>query len=201
MTFEGYLVVTLFIALFVGIANSNKKKKQQQQIIEEQKQELEQKEAIIESHDTESNEAELEQKIISQAQIFPYRLTNTVFSNKEYKFYLSLKPIADKYGYIIFTKMRIADLVYMPKDTPEYTRWFNYIKAKHIDFILCDNLLKPRLVIEVDDNSHNKESRKRRDEFVDKVFSHVNLPILHIRLWSDEELEKSIVNLLKINLV
>ncbi|MDR2531364.1 MAG: DUF2726 domain-containing protein [Oscillospiraceae bacterium] len=75
-------------------------------------------------------------------------------------FYHALFPIAYALGLTIFTKMRIADLVYIPKNHPEFIRWFNYIRSKHVDFILCNAELKPVLIIEIDDNTHNCENRK-----------------------------------------
>ncbi len=124
----------------------------------------------------------------------PYYKVNSVFNNKEGKFYASLKRIADEFDLTIFSKMRIADLVQVPKDTPHYIRWFNYIKAKHVDFILVDKAFKPVLIIEVDDASHNQQKRIERDDFVDKVFGHVGLKIMHLRLWKDDELRIQIMN-------
>lgn len=127
---------------------------------------------------------------------FPYKLTNTIFSKKETYFHKSLKPIADKLSLNIMSKMRLADIVYIPKSTPNYIRWFNYIKAKHIDFILCDNEYRIVLLIEVDDYTHNYENRKKRDEFVDEIFRQLNIPILHIKTWKDQELYEEIKSII-----
>lgn len=129
---------------------------------------------------------------------FPYVLNSALLTNKEAKFYKSLKPIADKLNLSIFSKIRIADIVSAPKDTQNYIKWFNYIKSKHVDFVLFDDKFKPLLVIEVDDLTHDTAKGIKRDEFVDKVFNQVGLKILHIRLWKDEELTKQVVQALGI---
>lgn len=117
---------------------------------------------------------------------FPYLLTQSVFSPKEKLFYQTLKPIADELGLIVFAKMRIADLLYVPRNNKEYIKWFNYIKAKHIDFILVSPEMKVKLLIEVDDKSHNGKKRQQRDEFVDKIFMQHNINILHVWSWGED---------------
>ncbi len=117
---------------------------------------------------------------------FPYLLTQSVFSPKEKLFYQTLKPIADELGLIVFAKMRIADLLYVPRSNKEYIKWFNYIKAKHIDFILVSPEMKVKLLIEVDDKSHNGKKRQQRDEFVDKIFMQHNINILHVWSWGED---------------
>lgn len=58
----------------------------------------------------------------------------------------------------------------------------NKVAQKHVDFLLCENsVFSPVVAIELDDSSHFLEKRKQRDEFVDKVFASVNLPLLRIK--------------------
>ena len=50
------------------------------------------------------------------------------------------------------------------------------IKSKHIDFLLCDkDSLVPLCAIELDDSSHQKESRVKRDIFVDNALEAAGL--------------------------
>jgi very-short-patch-repair endonuclease len=82
---------------------------------------------------------------------------------------------------IVFPKVRLADLVYMPKGTADRQTHFNRIQSKHVDFVLCDReKIRPVLVIELDDASHEEEARRDRDTFVDASLSAAGLPILHI---------------------
>jgi hypothetical protein len=130
-------------------------------------------------------------QIIVPKYSYPYRLNDSVLTEKETAFYYSLTPILFKLRLNVFAKMRIADIVHIPSNHPQYMKWFNKIKSKHIDFIICKET-RPVLLIEVDDYTHDRLSRKKRDEFVDKIFHTLNLPILHIRTWTEEALEHQI---------
>lgn len=117
---------------------------------------------------------------------YPYKLTQRVFSPKEGYFYRDVRPIADKLGLIVFTKMRLADLLYIPKGTENEKAWFNRIKAKHIDFIFVDSNYKIRLLVEIDDQTHNRADRQARDEEVDEIFRQQGLEVLHLRAWGKQ---------------
>ena len=57
----------------------------------------------------------------------------------------------------------------------------NRIDRKHVDFVLCDpKTMQPKLVVELDDSSHQRADRKKRDQEVDDAFSAAQLPILHV---------------------
>lgn len=133
---------------------------------------------------------------------YPYKLKQRIFSDKEGYFFRDVRPIADKLGLIVFTKMRIADLLEVPKNHPEFTKWFNRIKAKHIDFIFVDSAYQIKLLVEVDDPTHNRQDRKARDEEVNEMFRQQGLEVLHLRAWGKqygaEDLETFITNALNL---
>jgi hypothetical protein len=61
------------------------------------------------------------------------------------------------------------------------TNWYR-IQAKCVDFVLCEaHDFAPRLVIELDDRSHDRPDRRERDAFVDEVLASAGIPILHAR--------------------
>lgn len=133
---------------------------------------------------------------------YPYTLNQRIFSQKEGYFYRDVRPIADKLGLIVFTKIRLADLLTVPKGTKDYTKWFNRIKAKHIDFVFVDGEYNIKLLVEVDDPTHNRPDRQARDEAVDEMFRQVGMEVLHIRAWGKqygaEDLETIITNALNV---
>ena len=133
---------------------------------------------------------------------YPYKLKQRIFSDKEGYFFRDVRPIADKLGLIVFTKMRIADMLEVPNNHPEFTKWFNKIKAKHIDFIFVDQNYHIKLLVEVDDPSHNRPDRQARDQEVDEMFRQQGLEVLHLRAWGRqygaEDLETIITNALKL---
>ncbi len=119
-----------------------------------------------------------------------------LLTRREYAFFKALQPLAQKYNLMICPKIRLADLVSVPQGTKE-AKWFNYIKAKHVDFTLCDMDLRVKLIIELDDSTHDRPDRQTRDDFVDRVFQQINVKLLHVRQWG-EDLEPTIVEALNI---
>lgn len=85
---------------------------------------------------------------------------------------------------LIACKVRIADVlqVRFRKRHGRDQRWWRYfrlISAKHVDLVLCE----PRggrilVAIELDDRSHSRGDRKRRDRFVDRAFASAGVPLL-----------------------
>ncbi len=140
---------------------------------------------------TEITEVPIEELKIEK---MPYIRKNLMTKN-EWSFYKQLKPIADKLNLSILCKTRIADLIDIEKglNKSEWQTAFNRINKKHIDFILCkpDNLY-PILLIELDDNSHDTEKGKERDEFVEKVLQQAGYKLLRTR--GTAELEEKIKN-------
>lgn len=113
----------------------------------------------------------------------PYIRKNLMTKN-EWSFYKQLKPVADEFNLSILCKTRVADLVDIEKglSKSEWQTAFNRINKKHIDFILCkpENLY-PVLLIELDDNSHDTEKGKQRDEFVEKVLDKAGYKLFRTR--------------------
>lgn len=103
--------------------------------------------------------------------------------------YKKLLEICAKNSLYLMTKVRLLDLVEPVKGNPKYKTYFWKIQAKHIDFVVCDNKLVARCMIELDDNSHNEETRKERDSFVDEVLLSVGYKIRHEKAIG-EDLEK-----------
>ena len=137
-------------------------------------------------------ESVTEEKIIN----IPYKRKNLLTKN-EWSFYKQLKPITDKLGYSILSKVRVADLVEVESghNKTEWQAAFNRINKKHIDFILCkpENLY-PLLLIELDDSSHQKEKVKERDQFIEKVYEKTGYKLLRVE--NANEIEKKITDIL-----
>lgn len=127
------------------------------------------------------------------AEPLPYTAAK-LLTRREYAFFKALQPIAQKHSLMICPKVRLADLVAVPQGTTE-RKWFNYIKAKHVDFTLCDMNLNVKLVIELDDSTHDRPDRQTRDDFVDRVFQKINVKLLHVRTWGTD-LEQTILSAL-----
>ena len=111
----------------------------------------------------------------------PYVLRIGILSQGEEAFYLALKTAVGDRA-VIWPKVGLGDLFY-PKtgDRSANATYRNKIDRKHVDFLLCDPLtLKPLAGIELDDTSHRRADRKKRDQFVDQVFAAAKLPLVHV---------------------
>jgi len=112
----------------------------------------------------------------------PYRVIPYFFNKSEQAFFLELKKqLPDEYH--IFSKVRIIDFI-EPTDRTT-ARWKNKIISKHVDFLVCDQQLKPIVAIEVDGKSHRSARRRERDEFLNKVFKDVDLRLERISVGAD----------------
>ncbi len=129
--------------------------------------------------------------------VYPYEQSYLLTKN-EWSFHKRLKPIADSMGYTILAKIRLADLIKVKTglSKKDYNKYFAKIRAKHIDFMLCnpDNLA-PILLIELDDPSHKREDRIQRDKFVDNALHAAGYKILHT--FGGSELETEIKTILQ----
>ncbi len=101
---------------------------------------------------------------------YPYCKQETFLSKNELDFYKTLKMLAESKGMIVFAKVRLADLVYVPKSYKYFNLFFSRIKAKQIDFVLCDrDTFEIKCLVELDDKTHDLPERKSRDYFVNNV--------------------------------
>ena len=100
--------------------------------------------------------------------------------------YKALKAICDENGLFLMTKVRLLDLVEPVKGNPKYRSYFYKVQAKHIDFVICDEKLVARCMIELDDNSHNQAERIVRDQFVNEVLESVGYKVLHIKAVTED---------------
>jgi hypothetical protein len=113
---------------------------------------------------------------------WPYLKKEYLLTKAEKDFYFILSEVIGS-DYLIFSKVRMADLLYLPSmSNSHYYHYQNKIQSKHVDFLICDKEnIKPLLAIELDDSSHKKVDRILRDTLVDKIFENAQLPILHVK--------------------
>jgi hypothetical protein len=120
---------------------------------------------------------------LPQEDSYPYRRRDYFFSEAEKNFYAVLEQIATASNLVLFAKVRLEDLLWIPRYTKNILRWRGYVRSRHIDFVLCDkSVIKPICAIELDDQSHNTHERIRRDQLIDKILESAELPLLRIRL-------------------
>lgn len=95
----------------------------------------------------------------------------------EKKFVQYIKPITDKNNLIIMTQVPLQSIFKANNQSD-----FNKIKAKTIDFALLDNNYNYKGFIELDDYTHSRADRIKRDIFVNKLFESNNLKLKRIKV-------------------
>lgn len=111
----------------------------------------------------------------------PYTRQRYLLSPAEQDFFTALRAAAPE-GWHVFPQVRLANLVQVRQGIYNWHIHFGKVAQKCVDFVLCEpSELSPRLVVELDDSSHQRRDRRERDAFVDTVLAQVGLPILHVR--------------------
>jgi hypothetical protein len=107
----------------------------------------------------------------------PYRLRDDFLSSSELSFYHVL-ALAVARRAIICPKVGLGDVFYVSRPNENFA-YFNKIRQRHVDFLLCDPAtMRPLAGIELDDTSHNRRDRQESDAFEDSVFQAAGLPLL-----------------------
>lgn len=102
-----------------------------------------------------------------------------LLTSDELKFYKLLKPIVNRNELNLFTQVALYEIV-KAKDIKD----FNKIKSKSIDFVITDLNCKIKTCIELDDASHLKDSRQKRDIFIETLFNDLGIKLLRIPVQS-----------------
>ena len=106
-----------------------------------------------------------------------YRRAPSLLTSAEGQFYLALKQAVGPMA-IIQCKVRLADVLLAADGD---IRAFRQVSQKHVDFVLCDfRNFQPLVGIELDDRSHARPDRMRRDAFIDAAYASAGLPLVHI---------------------
>lgn len=115
-----------------------------------------------------------------------FYLRNNVMNISEKTFFDILKrELNDEYN--ILPKMRVEDFVGVKKVGAPKNELFGLrgrIKSRHVDFLLCDKLMKPVMAIELDGLSHKSKKSLERDNSIDTIYKDIKLPIKHVRVGS-----------------
>ncbi len=113
---------------------------------------------------------------------YPYSKQEVLFSPAERSF-LGVLNQAISNETQIFGKVRVADVI-KPKQGMSRSDWqkaFNKISGKHFDFILCDkDSLSIICAIELDDSTHQRKERTKRDIFLVGACKSAAFPLIQI---------------------
>ena len=117
-----------------------------------------------------------------------YLILTSPMTKTELIFCKELKKITNKYNLLIIPQIQLQKIfkVYNKKDISS----FNKIKAKSIDFAIVDNNYNYKMFIELDDYTHNKSNRIKRDIFINELFKKYNYKLIRIKVQNNYNLEQ-----------
>lgn len=82
--------------------------------------------------------------------------------------------------YYIFPQMHLPTFLEYKVDNQGFGA-FRHIDEKSVDFVLCNKqTFSPILAVELDDRSHNRPDRQKRDVEVERILKTANMPLLRI---------------------
>ncbi len=109
-----------------------------------------------------------------------YYTNKKIMTETEKNFYIELKKITDNLNMSIFPQIDLERLIKVKDNNYSYR---NRIKSRSIDFtIVNNNNYNVVCCIELDDKTHNKESRIKRDEFINELFKNVNINLIRVKV-------------------
>jgi len=118
---------------------------------------------------------------------YPYVKAGPVLSQAEARFYFALlQAIAP--DQLLLTKIRVADLIKVKPGlgrgdkSSGFWKAFAQISQRHADFVVVDRAtFEARVVIELDDASHNNSKAREADAIKDKAFAAAGLPLVRVK--------------------
>ncbi len=113
-------------------------------------------------------------------EVLPYSAKGPLLTKAEKSFYKVL-CLACGDDLTVFVQVRVSELLSVNKSKEKgfHAKWMNKIDRKSIDFVICDpESLSVILAIELDDKSHEKPHRVKRDAFILKAFEAAGINLL-----------------------
>jgi hypothetical protein len=110
----------------------------------------------------------------------PYERRGGLLSPAAINFLRSLQ-LAAREDWVIFSMVRLADVIKVRPRTRKYQSWNSRIQGKHLDFVLCDvDTLDVKLAIELDDAAPGASRKSER--FVSTALAAAGVPLLKVKV-------------------
>lgn len=121
---------------------------------------------------------------IAQGLFRRYKKRSHLLTQTEVRSYRKIEPACKSLGFKLMAQVRIADVINVKGSEKKkgskrgFWKAFVKISSKHIDFVVVDSNFGIVGCIEIDDRSHQKKDRAKRDVFVNKVFKSAGVPLM-----------------------
>ncbi len=128
---------------------------------------------------------------------FPYESKVKLITPAERSFLAVLDQVVGS-QYRIMAQVRLADVIKVRKglDQKAWGAAFSRIRAKHLDFVACDpSDLSIKFAVELDDSSHKRPERQKRDAFLNQAMEAAQVPLYRFavqRSYDPKEIRRTI---------
>ena len=113
-----------------------------------------------------------------------------LLTRNEWHEHKKLQKLAAERGLVVCPKVRLLDIIEPRKGEKNYKSLFYKVQAKHVDFLICDQAMHIKAVLELDDNSHNQKDRQDRDVFVDQILTSVGYKVIRTKSVTETTLDE-----------
>lgn len=113
---------------------------------------------------------------ITDDSVYLYNLKSKLITKSEQEFYTAIKAAIPE-NYCVFPQINLAAFI----ERTDNSRFHNEL-FRNVDFLITDSEYTPKLVIEINDQTHLSSERKERDEKVCNICEEAGIPI--IKLWT-----------------
>jgi hypothetical protein len=118
----------------------------------------------------------------SRADLHAYESCGRLLTDTELRFFITLRDAIDGRA-LIAPKVRLEDIIHVRDDYKRHDRnaLRSRIKSRHIDFVICDPADCGILAgLELDDPSHLRKDRRKRDHFINELFDAAGIRLIRI---------------------
>lgn len=111
---------------------------------------------------------------------YEYRKKEFLMTRAEHECFDALMTaVGDKY--YVFPQVHLSDILDHQVKGQGWQGARSHINRKSVDFVLCDkSYISPKLAIELDDKSHERQNRIERDAEVERILKEAGLPLLRL---------------------
>lgn len=133
--------------------------------------------------------------------IYKYSRKPFLITRPEHEFFDILVEVVGN-QYQVFTQVHLPTILdHTIHNGQNWKGAFSHINGKSVDFVICDKAyIKPLLVIELDDKSHEREDRIERDGEVERMLKEAGMPLLRFEnhgSFNKEEIKRLVLENLK----
>ena len=111
-----------------------------------------------------------------RADAYLYDMRKTLISPKEQEFFNAIRACVPA-DHHVFPQINLASFI----RRTDGARFQNEL-FRNVDFLITDSAYQPKIVVEINDQSHLNPDRRERDEKVQKICEEAGVPLL--KLWT-----------------